>query len=448
MSGIILLGMQWGDEGKGKATDLLGNKVDCVVKFNGGNNAGHTVVIKDKHYALHLLPSGILNPKITPVIANGAVIDIKVLFDELDQLKKRGIDTSKLLVSGNAHIITKYHRQMDLALENDPAKKKIGTTQRGIGPAYADKISRSGIRVYDLFSKNTDTSQNSILQEKIASSLASKNKIFANYGQKPITSAEVLQEIEPYLDRLRPMVTDTSKFLNTALNSGKKVLFEGGQGTCLDIDFGTYPYVTSSNCTAGGALTGAGIPPTKISHIVGILKAYTTRVGEGPFPTELYPFYNQPAKSDQTVDDPSIGKFLLEKGHEYGVTTGRARRIGWADGLVAKYSAMINGITDIVLTKLDVLTGLDTIKICTAYKIDGKIYQTMPANINDFFNAKPIYSEFAGWKENIKNARKLADLPYNAQKYVKFLEKFIGARISLVGVGPQRDEIIKLHNFV
>ncbi|MDR1448464.1 MAG: adenylosuccinate synthase [Candidatus Ancillula sp.] len=428
MSGIVIVGAQWGDEGKGKATDLLGNKIDLVAKFNGGNNAGHTVVVNNETYALHLLPSGILTPSVIPVIANGVVIDVPVLFKELDALKIRGIDISRLLVSSGAHVITKYHRALDSAMENDPAKKKIGTTGRGIGPTYADKISRSGIRIADLFNEN-------VLCEKIDSALDSKNRILTRYERPMLSRDEVIEEFTPYLERLKPLVEDTPLVLNQALDSGKNVLFEGGQATMLDVDFGTYPFVTSSNATAGGACTGTGVSPTRIDKVVGVIKAYTTRVGEGPFPTEI-------SAGDK------IANYLLKTGGEFGVTTGRARRCGWYDAVVAKYSSLINNFSDLVLTKLDILTGLDVIKVCIAYDVNGKTHKNMPSNSADFAVAKPIYKEFPGWSEDISSAKHFQDLPKNAQNYITALEELSGSRISVIGVGADRDAIIERHKLL
>jgi adenylosuccinate synthase len=433
MSGIVLIGAQWGDEGKGKATDLLGDKVDYVAKFNGGNNAGHTVVIGQEKYALHLLPSGILTPNVTPVIGNGVVVDIAVLFEELDALIKRGIDVSKLLVSNQAHVITKYHRVLDGAMENDPAKKKIGTTGRGIGPAYADKISRSGIRIADLFN-------DAVLREKVESALDSKNRILTRYNKPIITVDEVVDEFTPYLERLSKMATNTTLILNQALDNGKNVLFEGGQATMLDVDFGTYPYVTSSNPTAGGACTGTGVGPTRIDTVIGVIKAYTTRVGEGPFPTELLPSGGQ--------EDAETGEYLLKVGGEFGVTTGRPRRCGWYDAVVARYSSLVNGLTDLVLTKLDVLTGLPKIKVCIGYDIDGEITSEMPDISDNFARAKPVYKEFEGWSEDIQSARKLEDLPIKAQEYIHALEELSNTRISIIGVGASRESVIERHSLV
>ncbi|MFE7507942.1 adenylosuccinate synthase [Promicromonospora sp. NPDC057488] len=427
MPGVVLVGAQWGDEGKGKATDLLGSRVDYVVKFNGGNNAGHTVVIDDEKYALHLLPSGILSPGVVPVIANGVVVDIEVLFEELDALIARGVDVSRLLVSGSAHIIAPYHRTIDKVTERFLGKRRIGTTGRGIGPAYADKTNRVGIRMWDLFDEK-------ILRAKIEGSLDQKNHLLVKvYNRRAITVDETLDELLQYADRLRPMVTDTAVELNKALDAGKNVLFEAGQATMLDIDHGTYPFVTSSSATAGGAVTGSGVGPTRIDSVIGVIKAYTTRVGEGPFPTELF-------------DDK--GEFLRKTGGEYGVTTGRARRTGWYDSVIARYATRINGLTDIVLTKLDVLTGMEKVPVCVAYDVDGVRYDEMPTDQTAFHHAKPIYEELDGWWEDISQARSFEDLPKNARAYVHALEGMSGTRISAIGVGPKRDEIIPVHDLI
>lgn len=427
MPGVVLVGAQWGDEGKGKATDLLGSRVDYVVKFNGGNNAGHTVVIGDEKYALHLLPSGILSPGVVPVIANGVVVDIEVLFEELDALIERGVDVSRLLVSGSAHIIAPYHRTIDKVTERFLGKRRIGTTGRGIGPSYADKINRVGIRMWDLFDEK-------ILRAKIEGSLDQKNHLLVKvYNRRAITVDETLDELLQHADRLRPMVTDTAVELDKALAAGKNVLFEAGQATMLDIDHGTYPFVTSSSATAGGAVTGSGVGPTRIDSVIGVIKAYTTRVGEGPFPTELF-------------DDK--GEFLRKTGGEYGVTTGRARRTGWYDAVIARYATRINGLTDIVLTKLDVLTGMEKVPVCVAYDVDGVRYDEMPTDQTAFHHATPIYEELDGWWEDISKARAFEDLPPNAQAYVRTLEEMSGTRISAIGVGPKRDEIIPLHDLI
>ncbi|QPZ37732.1 adenylosuccinate synthase [Paramicrobacterium chengjingii] len=427
MPGIVIVGAQWGDEGKGKATDLLGSRIDYVVKFNGGNNAGHTVVIGDEKYALHLLPSGILTEGVTPVIGNGVVVDLEVLFQELDALSARGVDVSKLRVSASAHVITQYHRTLDKVTERFLGKRQIGTTGRGIGPAYADKINRVGIRIQDLYDEN-------ILRQKVEGALDVKNHTLVKiYNRRAIEVDEIVDELLMYAERLRPMVADTALELHEALNAEKIVLFEGGQATMLDVDHGTYPFVTSSNATSGGAATGSGVAPNRIDRVIAIVKAYTTRVGAGPFPTELF--------------DES-GDYLRETGFEFGTTTGRERRVGWYDAPVARYASRINGVTDFVLTKLDVLDGLDTIPVCVAYDVDGVRFDEMPVNQSDFHHATPIYEEFPGWKQDITGCRSFADLPKNAQDYVLALEKMSGSRISAIGVGPGRDAIVVRHDLV
>lgn len=427
MPAIVLVGAQWGDEGKGKATDLLGGRVDYVVRYQGGNNAGHTVVIGDKKFALHLLPSGILTPEVTPVIGNGVVIDAGVLFTEIEGLEKQGIDTSKLVISANAHLITSYHVTLDKVTERFLGNSKIGTTGRGIGPTYADKISRVGIRVQDLFDEK-------ILRAKVEGALANKNQILVKvFNRRAITANEVVEELLSYADRLKPFVADTALLLNNALDQNKVVLLEGGQGTLLDVDHGTYPFVTSSNPTAGGACAGSGIGPTKITGVIGILKAYTTRVGSGPFPTEL-------------LDED--GEKLRTIGGERGVTTGRPRRCGWFDAPIARYATRVNGLTDIFLTKLDVLTGWEKIPICVAYDIDGKRSEELPMTQTEFHHAKPIYEYLPGWQEDISKAKTLEDLPINARNYVNYLEEISGTRISAIGVGQDRDATISLHDLL
>jgi adenylosuccinate synthase len=427
MPAVVLVGAQWGDEGKGKATDLLGDRVDYVVRYQGGNNAGHTVVIGDKKFALHLLPSGILTPGCTPVIGNGVVIDLEVLFREIDGLIEKGVDVSRLRVSANAHIITPYHVTIDKVSERFLGKRAIGTTGRGIGPTYSDKIGRLGIRVQDLFDP-------SILLQKIEGALAQKNDLLVKvFNRAAVKPEEVAAELLSYAERLRPMVSDTALELNQALDAGKTVLLEGGQGTLLDVDHGTYPFVTSSSPTAGGATVGSGIGPTRISGVIGILKAYTTRVGAGPFPTELFDEW---------------GEFLRDKGFEFGTTTGRTRRCGWFDAPVARYATRINGLTDIFLTKLDVLTGIDQIPVCVAYEVDGKRVDEVPVSQTDFHHAKPIYENFPGWHEDITGAKTFDDLPKNAQDYVRALERLSGTRISAIGVGPDRNATIVLHDML
>jgi adenylosuccinate synthase len=427
MPAIVIVGAQWGDEGKGKATDVLGSRVDYVVKFNGGNNAGHTVVIGDEKYALHLLPSGILTPGCVPVIGNGVVVDLPVLFEELDGLEARGIDTSRLVVSANAHVIAEYHRTLDKVAERFLGSSRIGTTGRGIGPTYADKMNRIGVRVQDIFDEK-------ILRQKIEAALDIKNQLLTKvYNRRAISVDEILEELLSRRDRLRPMVADTALLLNEALDRGETVLLEAGQATLLDVDHGTYPFVTSSSATAGGACTGSGIPPTRIERVVGIVKAYTTRVGEGPFPTEL-------------LDDS--GDFLRTAGAEYGTTTGRPRRCGWFDAVIARYAARINGVTDFVLTKLDVLTGLDKVPVCVGYDVDGIRHDEMPVNQTDFHHAKPVYEELPGWEDDISDARTLTDLPANARRYVEAVEELSGARVSTIGVGPGRDQSVVVHDLL
>ena len=427
MPAVVLVGAQWGDEGKGKATDLLGSRVDAVVKFNGGNNAGHTIVIGSEKYALHLLPSGILTPGCTPIIGNGVVIDLGVLFEELDALTERGVDVSKLVVSTSAHVIAPYNRTLDKVTERFLGSSRIGTTGRGIGPTYADKMSRIGIRVQDLFDED-------VLRAKVSGALNLKNQILVKiYNRKAFDVETVVAELASYADRLRPMVADTSLLLADLLDRGATVVLEAGQATLLDVDHGTYPFVTSSNATAGGACTGSGIPPTRISRVIAVVKAYTTRVGEGPFPTEL-------------LDE--AGDRLRDAGAEFGTTTGRPRRCGWFDAVVARYATRINGVTDFVLTKLDVLTGLPEVPVCVAYEVDGKRHDELPVDQAEFARAVPVYETFPGWTEDISGARTLADLPRNARDYVTALEKMIKAPISAIGVGPGRDATIAVRDLL
>lgn len=427
MPALLITGAQWGDEGKGRATDLLGSRVDYVVKFNGGNNAGHTVVIGDEKYALHLLPSGILTPGVVPVIANGVVVDLGVLKEELDGLKARGLDVSKLKISASAHIITAYHRTLDKVTERFLGKRQIGTTGRGIGPAYADKVSRVGIRVQDLFDEK-------ILRQKVEAALEFKNQVLVKiYNRHAIEPDEVIEDLLSYRELLEPMVCDTGLLLNEALSAGKNVLYEAGQATMLDIDHGTYPFVTSSNATSGGAITGSGVAPQSLERIISVIKAYTTRVGAGPFPTELFDEW---------------GDFLRENGGEFGTTTGRPRRCGWYDAPIARYSARVNGVTDFVLTKLDVLSGLEKIPVCVAYDVGGVRHDEIPVNQSDYHHAKPIYEDFPGWSEDITGARKFEDLPKNAQDYILALEKMSGARISAIGVGPEREQVVVRHDLI
>jgi len=427
MPAVVLLGAQWGDEGKGKATDLLGGRVDYVVRYQGGNNAGHTVVIGDQKFALHLLPSGILTPTVTSVIGNGVVIDPEVLLRELAGLKERGVETGKLLISANAHLITPYHVTLDKTIERFLGNAKIGTTGRGIGPTYGDKVARLGIRVQDIFDP-------SILRQKVEGALAHKNQVLVKvYNVRAIDPDAIVDSLLEYAEILRPYVTDTALMLNTALAEGKTVLLEGGQGTLLDVDHGTYPFVTSSNPTAGGACTGSGIGPTRITRVIGILKAYTTRVGSGPFPTELL---------------DADGERLRSIGGERGTTTGRPRRCGWFDAPIARFATRVNGLTDFFLTKLDVLTGFEQIPVCVAYEIDGVRHDEIPMTQTDFHHAKPIYEMLPGWSEDISGARTFEDLPANARAYVKFLEDISGAPMSAIGVGQDRNATIVINDLI
>jgi adenylosuccinate synthase len=427
MPAVVLLGAQWGDEGKGKATDLLGGRVDYVVRYQGGNNAGHTVVIGDAKYALHLLPSGILTPGVVPVIGNGVVIDPAVLLQEMAGLEARGVNTSRLLISASAHLITPYHVTLDKVTERFLGKAKIGTTGRGIGPTYMDKVARIGIRVQDLFDP-------SILRQKVEGALVNKNQTLVKvFNRRELDVDAITEELLEYAEPLRPYVTDTALVLNNALDAGQTVLLEGGQGTLLDVDHGTYPFVTSSNPTAGGACTGSGIGPTRITRVIGILKAYTTRVGSGPFPTEL---------------NDEWGERLRSVGGEVGVTTGRPRRCGWFDAPIARYATRINGLTDIFLTKLDVLTGMERIPVCVAYEVDGVTVTELPMTQTGFHHATPIYEDLPGWSEDISGARSIEDLPPNAQTYVRYLEELSGAPISAIGVGQDRDATIVVRDML
>jgi adenylosuccinate synthase len=436
MPAIAIIGAQWGDEGKGKATDVLGSRVDYVVKFNGGNNAGHTVVIgqgeAQQKYALHLLPSGILTPGCIPVIGNGVVVDLGVLFEEIDGLEERGVDTSLLKVSASAHVIASYNKTLDKVTERFLGSRRLGTTGRGIGPTYADKMNRIGIRIQDLFDEK-------ILQAKVEGALELKNQILTKiYNRRAPSVEEIVDELASYADRLAPYVVDSGLLLNQALDRGETVLLEAGQATLLDVDHGTYPFVTSSSATAGGACTGSGIPPTRLDRVIGIVKAYTTRVGEGPFPTEL----------DDTPQDPGWGEHLRKVGQEYGTTTGRPRRCGWYDTVIARYAARVNGVTDFVLTKLDVLTGLEQVPVCVAYDVDGTRHDEMPVSQSDFHHAVPIYEYLPGWWEDISEARTVEELPANARAYVERVEQLSGARISAIGVGPTRDATIVVHDLL
>ena len=427
MSAVVIVGAQWGDEGKGKATDLLGPRVDYVVKPNGGNNAGHTVVVNGQKFELKLLPAGILSENATPVIGNGVVVNPEALFAEIEGLQARGADTSKLKISANAHLVAPYHQTMDKVTERFLGKRAIGTTGRGIGPTYMDKVGRLGVRVQDILDE-------SILRQKVEGALRQKNELLVKvYNRRHVEVDEIVDYFLSFAERLKPMIVDTTQLLNNALDEGKTLLMEGGQATFLDVDHGTYPFVTSSNPTAGGACVGSGVGPTRISRVIGIQKAYTTRVGAGPFPTELF---------------DKMGDFLRTTGGEFGVNTGRPRRCGWYDAVLARQAVRINGFTDLFITKLDVLTGLEKVPVCVAYEVDGVRFDEIPMTQTDFHHAKPIYEYFDGWNESISDAKTLDELPENARKYVHKLEELSGCRISAIGVGPDRDQTIVVRDLM
>jgi adenylosuccinate synthase len=431
MPAVVLVGAQWGDEGKGKATDLLGGRVDYVVRYQGGNNAGHTVVIgppeAQESYALHLIPSGMLRPECIPVIGNGVVVDPAVLLEEMDGLAARGVDVTRLRIDADAHLIMPHHRALDRVTERYLGKSKIGTTGRGIGPAYGDKVARVGIRVQDLLDPG-------IFREKLELALREKNQVLTKvYNRRAIDVDEVCAEYGTYAERLSPYIADTGLLLHRALDEGRNVLLEGSQGTLLDVDHGTYPFVTSSNPVAGGAATGAGLGPTRISRVIGILKAYTTRVGSGPFPTEL-------------LDDD--GERLRQVGGEFGVTTGRSRRTGWFDAVIARYAVRVNGLTDLFVTKLDVLSGFERLPICVGYEVDGERLDDMPMTQTSFHHATPVYETLPGWDGDIAGAKELTDLPSEARAYLDRVEELSGAPISAVGVGPGRDETLVLREML
>jgi adenylosuccinate synthase len=426
MSAFIVLGAQWGDEGKGKMTDYLAERADVVVRFQGGNNAGHTVEVEDKQYKLHLIPSGILHNEKMNVIGNGVVLDPKALFEEMNYLKELGIAITpeNFIISDRAQLIMPYHRILDGIKESARGKNDIGTTKKGIGPCYTDKMERSGLRVCDLMHKD-------VFAEKLKENIEDKNEIITKiYGGEALSYDEILKEYQDYAEMIRPFVRDTSVEVYNRIKQGKNVLFEGAQGALLDIDYGTYPFVTSSSTIAGGVCTGAGIGPTMIDSAVGIAKAYTTRVGKGPFPTEL---------SDST------GDWIREKGHEYGVTTGRSRRCGWLDIVILKSSARISGLTSFVVTKIDTLAGLEKVKMCTGYKLDGEEIDYFPASLEDLERCEPIYEEFDGWDESIENARAYEDIPENAKIYLKRIEELTETRVSIVSVGPKRDQTMEIN---
>ncbi len=421
MSSFVVLGAQWGDEGKGKMTDYLAEKADVVVRFQGGNNAGHTVEVGDKQYKLHLIPSGILYKEKLNIIANGVVVDPEALFKEIEYLEGLGenITPDRLIVSDRAQVIMPYHKVLDKLKEEARGKNDIGTTRKGIGPCYSDKVDRNGIRVCDLIKPE-------VLRSKLEEYLPTKNKAITKlYGGEALRLDEVYAKYLDYGKRLKPYVKDTSVRIFNAIKENKKVLFEGAQGTLLDIDFGSYPYVTSSNTTAGGVCVGTGIGPTMINSAVGVVKAYTTRVGKGPFPTEL---------------NDKVGDWIREKGHEYGTTTGRSRRCGWLDLVILKTAARVSGLTSFAVTKIDTLAGLEKLKICVGYKFEDKIIDYFPASLEDLAKCEPIYEEFDGWDDSIADARTYEELPENAKIYLKKVEEFTGVKTSIISVGPRRDQ--------
>jgi len=423
MPAIVLIGAQWGDEGKGKATDLLGGRVQWVVRYQGGNNAGHTIIVGELRLALSLIPSGIMYPDCIPVIASGTVIDPKVLLAEMDMVAEKNLDPSRVRVSSNAHLIMPYHRKLDAAIERYLGKNQIGTTKRGIGPAYTDKYARFGIRVQDLFDPK-------IFREKVEAALVEKNKVLTRvYNLLPMDPDQIIEEYTGYAERLRPHVTDTSLLLWEGIQAGKQVLFEGAQATLLDIDHGTYPFVTSSNPTAGGAAVGSGIGPKALDEVIGVAKAYISRVGTGPFPTEL---------------DDEVGEMMIELGGEYGTVTGRRRRCGWLDLVALKYANRVNTFTSLFLTKLDILSAFDTIKVATAYTSAGERHENFPAQQSVLYHCEPEYEELAGWRDDITGVRSYGDLPSEAQAYIEYIQESVGVPIGWVSVGPERSQLIEI----
>ncbi len=420
MPATIVIGAQWGDEGKGKITDILAERANVVARFQGGNNAGHTIVRDGEEFKLHLIPSGILWAAKTCIIGNGVVIDPHILFGEIEALRDRGIEVDNLKISGNAHLIMPYHLLLDGVSEQQLGRFKIGTTGRGIGPCYVDKFQRLGIRVQDLLDEK-------ILRRKIHAAMMEKNLLLQLYDIGTLDPDQVTDEVMAYRERFEPHICDASLLINRALDENRSVLFEGAQGTLLDIDFGTYPFVTSSNPIAGGACAGTGVGPTRINYVMGVAKAYTTRVGEGPFPTEL---------------DDEVGAAMCEVGHEYGTTTGRKRRCGWLDLVALKYACRVSGITHLAITKLDVLTGLPSLKVCTKYKAGRRVYDEFPLQQTAFHHAKPVYEELAAWNEPITDALQWAQLPQAARDYITFISEYTRTEVKLIAVGPGRDETI------
>jgi len=423
MSTLVIVGSQWGDEGKGKITDFLAEKAEVVARYQGGNNAGHTISINGKKYKVHLIPSGIFYQEKICVLGNGMVIDPKALVKEMDYIEENGFSLANLKISNRAHVIMPYHIKQDILEEETKGKNKIGTTRKGIGPAYMDKAARIGIRIADLLDEEE-------LREKLTRVLEEKNRIFVKiYNEDGFNVEDIINDLRPAIEKIRPFVVDTAKVLNDAIDQGKRVLFEGAQGVMLDIDQGTYPYVTSSNPVAGGVTIGSGVGPTKIHQVIGVAKAYTTRVGDGPFPSELL---------------NEIGDRIREVGNEYGTTTGRPRRVGWFDSVVVRHAARVSGITGLSLNSLDVLSGLETVKICTAYRYKGELITEYPATLKVLSKCEPVYEELPGWQEDITKVKSLEDLPINARHYLERISQLTGVPISLFSVGPNRDQTILL----
>ena len=430
MSAIIVVGTQWGDEGKGKATDLLADSVDYVVRYQGGNNAGHTVIVGDVTLKLHLVPSGVMYDHVTPVIADGVVIDPGALLTELDQLVDRGLDPSRLRISGNAHLIMPYHLELDRLTERHLGRQKLGTTKRGIGPAYADKASRVGLRVQDLYDMK-------IFRQKLDTVLKERNAVLSRvYNRLPMKAADIETTYTVYAERLGPYIADTNTLLHDALDSGRSVLLEGAQGTLLDLDHGTYPFVTSSNPVAGGALTGSGMGPDRITQVIGITKAYVTRVGSGPFPTEL-------GGEGSSAASREVADRMTEEGGEYGTTTGRRRRVGWFDAVLARYARRVNGLTEQFLTKLDVLSQFETLRVCRAYRYQDSEFEHFPPHQSIIHRATPVYEELPGWADDITEVEHFSDLPKQAQAYVDRLEELTQVPIRWVSVGPARRQTLE-----
>ena len=422
MPATIVLGAQWGDEGKGRVTDAFAEHADYVVRYQGGNNAGHTLIIGDERFALSLIPSGVMYPDCTPVIGSGCVIDPRVLLDEIDMLTDRGVDPGRLRISANAHLIMPYHRKLDAVMERHLGRLNIGTTKKGIGPAYTDKYSRRGIRVQDLYDPK-------IFRDKVETTLEDTNRVLSRvYNQLPMDAGAIADEYLAYGERLLPYVTDTSLELWEALERGEDILFEGAQGTLLDIDHGTYPFVTSSNPTAGGAAVGSGIGPKAIDRIVGVAKAYISRVGTGPFPTEL---------------NDEIGDTMIELGGEYGTVTGRRRRCGWLDLVALRYAVRVNSLTELFVTKLDILSAFDTVKVATAYTSLGERYDDFPRQQRVLYNCAPVYEELPGWRSDISGCRTEGDLPKEAREYIEYVEAAAGVPVSFVSVGPERQQMLE-----